>query len=99
MEKSNLLMMIIELIVLLIPIGGLIWKAAKQSGKIETMDAELNKLKTRVETSDQEHTKDIQELKNSFNNLDKKIDVNNAQILSELRYITQTINELKAKDK
>lgn len=93
LNKPYMLYMLIELIVFVIPIGALIWKAAKQSGKIDGMGEKLKKLEARVEKNETQSAKDISEIKASM----EKINVNNTQILTSLEFIQDSIKEIKSK--
>lgn len=91
--KPYFLYMVLEAIVFILPIGALIWKAAKQSGAIEDMKEDFQELKKRVEKNEEQSAKDMLEIKSSMEN----IKVNNAEILTSLKFIQDSIVELKAK--
>lgn len=91
MDKANLLYRIIEIIIFLIPIGSLVWKAAKQSTRIDEMKKQIEILEARVTTNEKETTKNISEIKDSIN----KINVSNAEILTSLSFICEQIKEVK----
>lgn len=69
MDKANILYFIIELIAFLLPAGGLLWKAAKQSARIDEHEKRLNHLEKIDDTIDKiniaiaELQKDIQYIK------------------------------------
>lgn len=92
-SKPYMLYMLLELIVFLVPIGGLIWKAAKQAGKIDDMEKGFSELKKRVEENEKQSQRDISEIKSSIT----AINVSNAEILTSLKFITDSIVELKKK--
>ncbi len=87
MEKENLLYQVIELVVLCIPIGGLIWKAAKQAGKIEQLETKTKNFEAILENIKHQNQEDIEEIKNSLNLLN----INFAEIRTSLSFIQESI--------
>lgn len=88
MDNADLLYKLLQTIVFLLPICGLIWKAAKQSGRIEEMEKDLNELSAKVTKIEDQNNADIIEIKNSINSLNiafTKIDTALQFITSEIK--------------
>ena len=84
MTDANLLYQLVSIIVLLIPIGGLIWKAAKQSGKIETLETRVSALEATYKT-------DVDEIKEAISTLKENL----VRIETSLSYIEKALKEEK----
>jgi len=87
MNNATLLYQLITVIGLLIPIGTLIWKAAKQSGKIE-------ELEKRVSHLEKDYKADIDEIKESINKLENSL----IKIETSIAYIEKSITTKRGKN-
>lgn len=91
MNKSQLLYSLFEVIIFFLPVAGLIWKAAKQAGRIEELEKDLNGLGKKVEGISQTNRQAINEI--SKNNTSLTISISN--INTSLEYIKKSIDEVK----
>ena len=82
MKQSELLYQVIQIIVFLLPVCGLIWKAATQSAKIKEIESKVNQLEIKSNS-------DIAEIKSAINN----INVTMAEYKTAMDFIIKAINK------
>lgn len=63
MEKSQMVYSLLESIIFLIPVGLLIWKAAKQASTLEEHEKRLQTIETDIKESQKQTNTDIKEIK------------------------------------
>lgn len=86
MENGALLYQLITIIVLLLPVAGLIWKAAKQSGRTEINEKQISKILEEMEEIKRKNIK-IDEHDKRI----EKLEVNYQQDVAEIK---TSINQL-----
>lgn len=91
MDKEMLLYNLLELLVFFLPVGGLVWKAAKQSGRLEELEKDLNGLGKKVEGMSETNKQAIGEISKNITNLTISI----SNITTSLEYIKKSIDEVK----
>ncbi|MBR1722813.1 MAG: hypothetical protein IJ727_10090 [Treponema sp.] len=91
MDKSQLLYSLFEVVIFFLPVAGLIWKAAKQSGRIEELEKDLNGLGKKVEGISQTNKQAINEISRNITSLTISI----SNINTSLEYIKKSIDEVK----
>lgn len=69
MENADLLYKLIQTVLFILPLAGLIWKAARQAGRIEEMERDLTGLTAKMAKIEDQNNADILEIKNSINSL------------------------------
>lgn len=93
MENSEFLWRLISVIVFVLPIAGLIWKAAVQSARIKDMAEKLRRLEQQVIENEKNSKSDISEIKQSIN----QINISNAEILTSLSFIKEALSKKEGK--
>lgn len=91
MKNANLLYNLFQTVIFILPIAGLIWKAARQAGRIEEMEKDLTELTAKISKIEDQNNADILEIKNSINSLNiafTKIDI-------AIQFITKEIKKGK----
>lgn len=91
MDKAQILYSLIELFIFCVPVGGLIWKAAKQAGRLEELEKDLNGLGKKVEGISEHSREEIKEISNKLNNLSNDM----RGIATALEYIKKSIDEAR----
>ena len=91
MDKGMLFYNLLEVLVFFIPVGGLIWKAAKQSGRLEELEKDLNGLGKKVEGISETNKHAIDEIGKNITSLTISI----SNITTSLEYIKKSIDEVK----
>lgn len=91
MDKGMLFYNLLEVLVFFIPVGGLIWKAAKQSGRLEELEKDLNGLGKKVEGISETNKNAIDEIGKNITSLTISI----SKITTSLEYIKKSIDEVK----
>lgn len=86
-----LLYNLIEIIVFFLPVGALIWKAAKQAGRIEELEKDLNGLGKKVEGISETNKLAIEKISENMTTLTISI----SNITTSLEYIKKSIDEVK----
>ena len=89
MENGNLILQLCTIIGLLLPIATLIWKAAKQSGKIEHLENELENAKQTIKTIQHKQDTDIARIERSLNQLN----ISYAEIRTSLSFIQEQLKK------
>lgn len=80
--KETYIFQLLSTIGLLIPIGTLVWKAAKQAGKIESLEERVDKLEVNYRA-------DIAEIKSNIT----QINISFAELRTSIKYIKDTIKD------
>jgi len=91
MDKTQLLYNLCEVVIFFLPVGGLIWKAAKQAGRIEELEKDLNGLGKKVEGISASNQAAIDEISKNITSLTIAI----SNINTSLEYIKKSIDEVK----
>lgn len=91
MDKTQLLYNLCEVVIFFLPVGGLIWKAAKQAGRIEELEKDLNGLGKKVEGISASNKAAIDEISKNITSLTIAI----SNINTSLEYIKKSIDEVK----
>jgi len=91
MDKGMLFYTLIEIFIFLMPVGGLIWKAAKQAGRLEELEKDLNGLGKKVEGISETNKHAIDEISKNITSLTISI----SNITTSLEYIKKSIDEVK----
>ena len=91
MENADLLYKLIQTVLFILPLAGLIWKAARQAGRIEEMERDLNELTAKMAKIEDQNNADILEIKNSINSLNIAF----IKIDTALQFITKEIKKGK----
>lgn len=89
MDKGTLLIGMIESVLLLLPIGALIWKASAQARIIIELRNDLEKTDKRVDKLEERNEKAIEEIKNSLSSLTLSF----GKIETALEYITKDLKK------
>lgn len=76
-----------------LPVAGLIWKAAVQSARIKDMVDRLKRLERQVIENEKNSKNDISEIKQSIN----QINIANAEILTSLSFIKEALSKKEDK--
>lgn len=92
-EKALFLWRLVEVVLFVLPIGALIWKAAKQAAQMENMKKQISALENKVLQNEAQAAKDIAEIKSCIN----EININNATILTTLSFIREQIEKKGSK--
>lgn len=80
-----------ETIIFFLPLGALIWKAAKQTGKIDELEKDLNGLGKKVEGISTANRQAIEEISKNITTLTISI----SNITTSIEYIKKSIDEVK----
>ena len=91
MENADLMYKLIQTVLFILPLAGLIWKAARQAGRIEEMERGLNELTAKMAKIEDQNNEDILEIKNSINSLNIAF----IKIDTALQFITKEIKKGK----
>ena len=91
MDKTQLFYNLCEVVIFFLPVGGLIWKAAKQAGRIEELEKDLNGLGKKVEGISASNKAAIDEISKNITSLTIAI----SNINTSLEYIKKSIDEVK----
>ena len=91
MNNANLLYNLFQTVIFILPIAGLIWKAARQAGRIEEMEKDLTELTAKMAKIEDQNNADILEIKNSINSLN----ISFTKIDTALQFITKEIKKGK----
>lgn len=91
MDKAMIFYNLIEVLVFLLPVGALVWKAAKQSGRIEELEKDLDRLGRKVEDITKTNRQAIEEISKNITALTISI----SSITTSLEYIKKSIDEVK----
>lgn len=91
MDKTQLLYSLFEVIIFFLPVAALIWKAAKQAGRIEELEKDLNGLGKKVEGISENNKVAIDEISKNITSLTIAI----SNITTSLEYIKKSIDEVK----
>lgn len=91
MTNANLLYNLFQTVIFILPIAGLIWKAARQAGRIEEMEKDLTELTSKISKIEDQNNADILEIKNSINSLNIAF----TKIDTALQFITKEIKKGK----
>lgn len=91
MKNANLLYNLFQTVIFILPIAGLIWKAARQAGRIEEMEKDLTELTAKMAKIEDQNNADILEIKNSINSLN----ISFTKIDTALQFITKEIKKGK----
>lgn len=91
MENADLLYKLIQTVLFILPLAGLIWKAARQAGRIEEMERGLTELTAKMAKIENQNKADILEIKNSINSLNIAF----IKIDTALQFITKEIKKGK----
>ena len=91
MNNANLLYNLFQTVIFILPIAGLIWKAARQAGRIEEMEKDLTELTAKISKIEDQNNADILEIKNSINSLNIAF----TKIDTALQFITKEIKKGK----
>lgn len=91
MKNANLLYNLFQTVIFTLPIAGLIWKAARQAGRIEEMEKDLTELTAKMSKIEDQNNADILEIKNSINSLNIAF----TKIDTALQFITKEIKRGK----
>lgn len=91
MENADLLYKLIQTVLFILPLAGLIWKAARQAGRIEEMERDLTELTAKMAKIEDHNKADILEIKNSINSLNIAF----IKIDTALQFITKEIKKGK----
>ena len=87
----QLLYNLIELAVFFLPVGGLIWKAAKQAGRIEELEKDMDGLGRKVSEIGESNKRAIDEINRNLTSLS----VSMSSINTSLEYIKKSIDEVR----
>lgn len=87
----QLLYNLIELVVFFLPVGGLIWKAAKQAGRIEELEKDMDGLGRKVSEISESNKRAIDEINRNLTSLS----VSMSSINTSLEYIKKSIDEVR----
>ena len=91
MDNMQLLYNLIELVVFFLPVGGLIWKAAKQAGRIEELEKDMDGLGRKVSEIGESNKRAIDEINRNLTSLS----VSMSSINTSLEYIKKSIDEVR----
>lgn len=91
MEKAQMLYNLIELVIFFVPVGSLIWRAARTSARLDDLEHDLNgigqksrEMEKRIETISENYFNSINELKIAI-----------ANINISLEYIKKSLEDAK----
>lgn len=91
MENADLLYKLIQTVLFILPLAGLIWKAARQAGRIEEMERDLTEITAKMAKIEDQNNADILEIKKAINSLNIAF----TKIDTALQFITEEIKKGK----